>query len=59
MVQQFSQKVVMIAKHFTENAQIGMIGVNVPIPVPVAYHSFGGWKTFIYLEIIQCMVQKV
>ena len=38
----------MIAKHFTENAKIGMIGVNVPIPVPVAYHSFGGWKRSLF-----------
>ena len=37
-----------IAKHFTENANIGMIGVNVPIPVPVAYHSFGGWKRSLF-----------
>ena len=37
-----------IAKHFTENARIGMIGVNVPIPVPVAYHSFGGWKRSLF-----------
>ena len=32
------------AKDFAARANIGMIGVNVPIPVPVAYHSFGGWK---------------
>jgi len=32
------------ARDFASRAQIGMIGVNVPIPVPVAYHSFGGWK---------------
>jgi malonate-semialdehyde dehydrogenase (acetylating)/methylmalonate-semialdehyde dehydrogenase len=32
------------ARHFASRANIGMIGVNVPIPVPVAYHSFGGWK---------------
>tara|TARA_Y100000590_G_scaffold89904_1_gene101248 strand:- start:707 stop:2200 length:1494 start_codon:yes stop_codon:yes gene_type:complete len=37
-----------IAKHFTENAKIGMIGINVPIPVPVAYHSFGGWKRSLF-----------
>ena len=37
-----------IAKHFTENAKNGMIGVNVPIPVPVAYHSFGGWKRSLF-----------
>ena len=32
------------ARHFSMHAKIGMVGVNVPIPVPVAYHSFGGWK---------------
>ncbi|MCZ6586558.1 MAG: CoA-acylating methylmalonate-semialdehyde dehydrogenase [Alphaproteobacteria bacterium] len=32
------------ARDFAERVQIGMVGVNVPIPVPVAYHSFGGWK---------------
>lgn len=36
------------ARNFTSNAQIGMIGVNVPIPVPVAYHSFGGWKRSLF-----------
>ncbi|WP_396640879.1 CoA-acylating methylmalonate-semialdehyde dehydrogenase [Microbacterium sp.] len=32
------------ARRFQYEIQVGMIGVNVPIPVPVAYHSFGGWK---------------
>jgi malonate-semialdehyde dehydrogenase (acetylating)/methylmalonate-semialdehyde dehydrogenase len=32
------------ARDFASRCQIGMVGVNVPIPVPVAYHSFGGWK---------------
>jgi malonate-semialdehyde dehydrogenase (acetylating)/methylmalonate-semialdehyde dehydrogenase len=32
------------ARTFASNCNIGMVGVNVPIPVPVAYHSFGGWK---------------
>jgi malonate-semialdehyde dehydrogenase (acetylating)/methylmalonate-semialdehyde dehydrogenase len=32
------------AREFTSRIQIGMIGVNVPIPVPMAFHSFGGWK---------------
>jgi malonate-semialdehyde dehydrogenase (acetylating)/methylmalonate-semialdehyde dehydrogenase len=32
------------ARDFTNAIQIGMVGINVPIPVPVAYHSFGGWK---------------
>ena len=36
------------ARHFTTNAKIGMVGVNVPIPVPVAYHSFGGWKRSLF-----------
>ena len=33
-----------VARKFSNECQIGMVGVNVPIPVPVAYHSFGGWK---------------
>ncbi|MDH5749421.1 MAG: CoA-acylating methylmalonate-semialdehyde dehydrogenase [Rhodospirillales bacterium] len=36
------------ARDFTSRAKIGMIGVNVPIPVPVAYHSFGGWKRSLF-----------
>ncbi|WP_313439895.1 CoA-acylating methylmalonate-semialdehyde dehydrogenase [Novosphingobium sp.] len=32
------------AREFVNRVQVGMVGVNVPIPVPVAYHSFGGWK---------------
>jgi len=32
------------AHRFAQSAQAGMIGVNVPIPVPMAFHSFGGWK---------------
>ncbi len=32
------------AREFAHRAQAGMIGVNVPIPVPMAFHSFGGWK---------------
>ena len=37
-----------IANHFTSNCQIGMVGVNVPIPVPMAFHSFGGWKNSLF-----------
>lgn len=33
-----------VARQFTIEAQAGMVGVNVPIPTPVAYYSFGGWK---------------
>ena len=32
------------ARDFASKANIGMVGINIPIPVPVAYHSFGGWK---------------
>ena len=37
-----------IARHFTTNSEIGMVGVNVPIPVPMAFHSFGGWKQSLF-----------
>ena len=37
-----------ISRHFTTNCQIGMVGVNVPIPVPMAFHSFGGWKNSLF-----------
>ena len=36
------------ARDFTQSVNIGMVGVNVPIPVPVAYHSFGGWKSSLF-----------
>ena len=36
------------ARSFADQIQIGMVGVNVPIPVPVAYHSFGGWKRSLF-----------
>lgn len=32
------------ARAFAANVEVGMVGINVPIPVPVAYHTFGGWK---------------
>ena len=32
------------ARRFIDTVEVGMVGINVPIPVPVAYHSFGGWK---------------
>jgi malonate-semialdehyde dehydrogenase (acetylating)/methylmalonate-semialdehyde dehydrogenase len=32
------------AREFAATVEVGMVGINVPIPVPVAYHSFGGWK---------------
>ena len=36
------------ARQFQEDADAGMVGVNVPIPVPVGYHSFGGWKQSLF-----------
>ncbi len=37
-----------VSRHFTTNSRIGMVGINVPIPVPMAFHSFGGWKSSIF-----------
>jgi malonate-semialdehyde dehydrogenase (acetylating)/methylmalonate-semialdehyde dehydrogenase len=36
------------ARHFASNVNIGMVGINVPIPVPMAFHSFGGWKRSLF-----------
>jgi len=36
------------AREFATRIQVGMVGINVPIPVPVAYHSFGGWKRSLF-----------
>ena len=36
------------ARHFVRSINIGMVGVNVPIPVPMAFHSFGGWKRSLF-----------
>src|SRR5207244_9220710 len=37
-----------VARQFQFDVQAGMVGVNVPIPVPVAYYSFGGWKNSLF-----------
>lgn len=39
------------AREFTSRIQVGMVGVNVPIPVPMAFHSFGGWKSSLFGDI--------
>ena len=39
------------ARYFTDYIQVGMVGVNVPLPVPVAYHSFGGWKRSLFGDL--------
>jgi malonate-semialdehyde dehydrogenase (acetylating)/methylmalonate-semialdehyde dehydrogenase len=36
------------ARRFEREIQVGMVGINVPIPVPVAWHSFGGWKASLF-----------
>ncbi|WIX31848.1 CoA-acylating methylmalonate-semialdehyde dehydrogenase [Salinicola sp. JS01] len=36
------------ARQYCEQIQVGMVGVNVPIPVPMAFHSFGGWKRSLF-----------
>ncbi|GAB4223989.1 MAG: CoA-acylating methylmalonate-semialdehyde dehydrogenase [Gammaproteobacteria bacterium] len=40
-----------IARAFAAQVDVGMVGINVPIPVPVAYHSFGGWKHSVFGDI--------
>jgi len=37
-----------VAREFSRRVQVGMVGVNVPIPVPIAFHSFGGWKRSLF-----------
>ncbi|MDT0603898.1 CoA-acylating methylmalonate-semialdehyde dehydrogenase [Thalassotalea castellviae] len=39
------------ARFFSDNIQVGMVGINVPLPVPVAYHSFGGWKRSLFGDL--------
>ncbi|MDL9981217.1 CoA-acylating methylmalonate-semialdehyde dehydrogenase [Microbacterium sp. ASV49] len=41
------------ARDFTERVDVGMVGVNVPIPVPIAYHTFGGWKRSMFGDLNQ------
>jgi malonate-semialdehyde dehydrogenase (acetylating)/methylmalonate-semialdehyde dehydrogenase len=39
------------ARYFADNIKVGMVGINVPLPVPVAYHSFGGWKCSLFGDL--------
>jgi malonate-semialdehyde dehydrogenase (acetylating)/methylmalonate-semialdehyde dehydrogenase len=41
------------ARAFVDQVEVGMVGINVPIPVPVAYHSFGGWKRSAFGDLNQ------
>ena len=39
------------ARYFSDNINAGMVGINVPLPVPVSYHSFGGWKRSLFGDL--------
>lgn len=39
------------ARYFSDYIQVGMVGINVPLPVPVSYHSFGGWKRSLFGDL--------
>lgn len=39
------------ARYFSDNIDVGMVGINVPLPVPVAYHSFGGFKRSLFGDL--------
>jgi malonate-semialdehyde dehydrogenase (acetylating)/methylmalonate-semialdehyde dehydrogenase len=39
------------ARYFSDHIQVGMVGINVPLPVPVASHSFGGWKRSLFGDL--------
>ncbi len=41
------------AREFADRVEVGMVGINVPIPVPVSYHSFGGWKRSAFGDVNQ------
>ena len=40
-----------LARYFADSIKVGMVGINVPLPVPVAYHSFGGWKRSLFGDL--------
>jgi len=40
-----------VARYFSDNIDVGMVGINVPLPVPVAYHSFGGFKRSLFGDL--------
>ena len=39
------------ARYFSDNIKVGMVGINIPVPVPVAYQSFGGWKRSLFGDL--------
>ncbi len=42
-----------VARNFAQKVNVGMVGINVPIPVPLSFHSFGGWKSSIFGDMNQ------
>lgn len=40
-----------VARYFSDHINVGMVGINVPLPVPSAYHSFGGWKRSLFGDL--------
>ena len=42
-----------VARNFAHKVRCGMVGVNVPIPVPLSFHSFGGWKSSLFGDMNQ------
>ena len=40
-----------VARRFASDVNVGMVGINVPIPVPVATHAFGGWKESVFGDL--------
>ena len=39
------------ARYFSDHIKVGMVGINIPLPVPVSYHSFGGWKRSLFGDL--------
>ncbi|MBU2898701.1 CoA-acylating methylmalonate-semialdehyde dehydrogenase [Vibrio hepatarius] len=39
------------SRYFSDQVMVGMVGINVPLPVPVSYHSFGGWKRSLFGDL--------
>ena len=48
-----------VARDYVNRVEVGMVGVNVPIPVPLAFHSFGGWKNSAFADMNQHGVEGV
>ena len=50
-MEQVFTHLMVVSRHFTTNTKIGMVGVNVPIPVPMAFHSFEAGKIHYMVQI--------